>query len=187
VASTPSTNTKQREDRARSIFALLGRLALHYYRPDFAPSQAKLVIEDMIEDLLEYDPQEIAAACSAWRRKPEAAYFPKSGQLIGCIKEAHEARIPHPGGHARESFRASEQFRREQALAGPQPVALKPWRQILAEKGKALPAPEAEAPPKPAQQETLLPDGSLTEQRRAELAELAARVCDVALVGGEHG
>jgi hypothetical protein len=160
---------------------LLGRLALHYYRPGFTEGQAKLVMEDMIEDLMDHDPQEIAAACSAWRRKPEASYFPKSGQLIACIKEASEAKIPHPGGHARESFRASEQFRREQALAGPQPVALKPWRQVLADHHRALPPTREEAPPKPAQQETVLPDGSLTEQRRAELAELAARVCDIAL------
>lgn len=61
---------------------------------------------------------------------------------------------------------------------------LKPWRQILAENRREMPKPADEQPDKPPQQETVLPDGSLSEQRRAELAALSSRVCDVALGGG---
>jgi hypothetical protein len=50
----------------------------------------------------------------------------------------------------------------------------------------AIRASKEAKPERPPQQETVLPDGSLTEQRRAELAALSSRVCDVAL-GGATG
>lgn len=169
MVSEPSTNSKQREGRARSIFALLGRLALHYYRPDFTEGQSKLVIEDMIGDLIEYDPRDVAEACTAWRRKPEASYFPKSGQLIGCIRERHEASIANARAN-KPAFRAIQY--ETSALAAP----LKPYRQILAEKNLALPVPDGERPSPPAQQEELNEAGELSPERRSELRELRMRV-----------
>lgn len=138
-----------------------------------------MLMEDTIRDLMDYEPMRVAQACDAWRRG-DNPFFPTSGQLIAKIKDIQEALIPHPGGHARTTYTTTAAERAE-LNAPARPSLLKPWRQILNEHNRALPAPEAEEPPKPAQQETLLPDGSLTEQRRAELAELAARVAGVAL------
>lgn len=152
----------------------LDRLALHYPRQDQTQSHAKLVMQDMIEDLMPYDPQEIAEACTAWRRGNNA-FFPKSGQLITLLNNRRETAIPHPGGHARVTFRA-------QPGEGPRP-RLKPWRQILAEKGKALSAalaPEKETAA-PALQERLQEDGSLSDERKEQLRALREKLPSTAV------
>lgn len=70
---------------AKEVMAMLGKLALHYWRPDFSEQQAKLLFADFVEDLREYSPERIEAACTAYRRNPENRFFPTPGQLRACI------------------------------------------------------------------------------------------------------
>jgi len=157
-------------ERARSIAALLNRLALHCPFRDLPESQAALRMEDTITDLLEYDPQQVAIACDEWRRGRNP-FFPVSGQLIDLIQKRVEASIANR--------RANKPAYRAPQIEGPRAV-LKPYRQILAEKGLALPPTPDEQPPKPAEQEQLDATGSLSPERRDELRALRER-----LLGGD--
>jgi hypothetical protein len=168
----PSSDSAQLE-RKRSIAALLNRLALHCPVRNLPASQAALLMEDTINDLMGFDPRQVADGCTAWRQG-SSPFFPTSGQLIACINQNSAARILHPGGHARTVFRAN-------SLEGPHP-ALKPWRQILAEKHVALPATESEKPPAPALKEELDDHGQLSPERRDELRILRERLFEPSAV-----
>lgn len=41
---------------------------------------------DYLSDLSGYSPDSIEAACVSWRRKPEAKFFPRSGELLGILQ-----------------------------------------------------------------------------------------------------
>ena len=118
-------------ERDKRVVALLGRLALHYYRPDFTEKQAMLLIADMLDDLRDFSIPQIETACRAWRKKPEATYFPKSGQLIGLMKESLEASIARRRALA-PAYRADRMIEQQRK-------PLKPWRQVLAENGRLPP------------------------------------------------
>jgi hypothetical protein len=115
-------------ERDEQVTTMLLRLALPYYCKEFTASQAKLLIVDMVTDLDEYPIGQIAWACTAWRQKPDANYFPRSGQLIGLIKQAADRSIANARAN-RPAFRADHQ------IEGPR-VKLKHWRDILADHAK---------------------------------------------------
>lgn len=65
---------------------LLSRLAIHYYRPDFAEGQVKLLIQDYLQDLRSYAPPQIEEAIREYRQNAENRFFPTTGQLLGILK-----------------------------------------------------------------------------------------------------
>jgi hypothetical protein len=86
----------------KQIAAILARLSLHFWRPDFTPDQARLLIKDYLEDLAGFAPNEIERACMAYRRKPDSKFFPKSGELLGILSPPREpdpprSRLPRIG------------------------------------------------------------------------------------------
>lgn len=95
-------------------------------------SQSKLVMEDMIADLMGFSTAQIEKACDVWRKK-NVAYFPNSGQLIACIQENQEASIANARAN-RPAFQARQYDR----LLPPRNGKLKPWQEILREHGLRL-------------------------------------------------
>ena len=77
--------TEARISKDRAILALLAKLSLHYWRPDFTPAQAKQMYADYVEDLREYALRDIAAAMKKYRQSA-ATFFPTSGQLVQIIR-----------------------------------------------------------------------------------------------------
>lgn len=63
------------------------RLALHYWRPDFTPEQAKLLIEDYISDLRDLPLDLLDSAVASYRKDAANRFFPTSGQLRALITE----------------------------------------------------------------------------------------------------
>ena len=57
---------------AKDFAVCLGRLALHYWRPDFTAEQAKLLYQDFISDLAGVTAEELNEACGEWRRGPRS-------------------------------------------------------------------------------------------------------------------
>lgn len=68
-----------------AILALLGKLALHYWRPDFTPGQARQVYADYVYDLGPFALSDIAAAINEYRQTGANRFFPSSGALIDII------------------------------------------------------------------------------------------------------
>lgn len=68
------------------ISALLARLSYHYWRPDFTPQQAALVVDDFIRDLTGVTASELADACDEYRRNPKNRFFPTPGQLLALVQ-----------------------------------------------------------------------------------------------------
>ena len=64
---------------------LLSRLAIHYYRPDFTESQARLLILDLVNDLDEFALAEVETAVKAYRFDVEQRFFPRSAELRELI------------------------------------------------------------------------------------------------------
>jgi hypothetical protein len=72
--------------RNEQVAAILSKLALHYWRPDFTPTQSKLVLSDFFADLARYTPAEISDACDTYRRNGENRFFPTPGALLALLK-----------------------------------------------------------------------------------------------------
>lgn len=83
---TISSPQHTKSDRRKEISAILARLSLHYYRPEFSKEQYKLLLGDYVSDLIGFNPIEVEAACSAYRRK-EVQFFPKVGEIIALIRQ----------------------------------------------------------------------------------------------------
>lgn len=81
LSSPPKSSTKTTE-----VAASLARLALHYWRPDFTPAQAKLLLADFLHDLQGYPPKDVEYACAAYRQNPENRFYPTPGQLLEILK-----------------------------------------------------------------------------------------------------
>lgn len=64
---------------------ILGKLALHYWRPDFTAEQAKLVMGDYLDDLEGYDAAHLQTACEIYRRGRGNEFFPKICQLLEVL------------------------------------------------------------------------------------------------------
>jgi len=70
---------------------MLGGLSLHYWRQDFSRDEWMLFYADYIEDLQEYPREMIQNAMKVYRKKPDAKWFPKIGELIAIIDPAHKS------------------------------------------------------------------------------------------------
>jgi hypothetical protein len=88
----PPSQFPKSEDWKRAVGAILSRLALHFHRPDFTEAQAKLLLADILSDLVAFSPAEINRACAEWRSSPANRFFPTSGQLIGLMRPYSEPR-----------------------------------------------------------------------------------------------
>lgn len=60
-------------------------MALHYWRPDFTPEQARMLIEDYLDDLRGYTPEQVDAACIRYRKEPDSKFFPHTGELLKLL------------------------------------------------------------------------------------------------------
>ena len=67
------------------IAAILSKLALHYWRPEFSESQAKQLLQDFLQDLERYAVRDIEYACKVYRQNPENKFYPTPGQLLGIL------------------------------------------------------------------------------------------------------
>lgn len=86
ITISPLVPTSQLEISPRKqIAAILARLSLHYWRPDYSPDQARLLMEDYLSDLAAYSPIQVDRACAAYRRNPANKFFPHSGELMGLM------------------------------------------------------------------------------------------------------
>ncbi len=74
------------------IISILGQLALHYWRPDFDATQARLLYGDYIEDLKKYPAALIKDGVAIYRRQA-AQWFPKIGELIALIDPMHRKKL----------------------------------------------------------------------------------------------
>jgi hypothetical protein len=68
------------------IAAELARLALHFHRVDLQATQAKLVVEDFLNDLAPYSVADIVDACGVYRRNGANKFFPTPGMLLDVLK-----------------------------------------------------------------------------------------------------
>lgn len=73
-------------EETKRISATLSRLALHYWRPDFTPAQANLLLGDYLEDLRGKTALEVESACREYRLGHENKFFPRSAQLLEIIE-----------------------------------------------------------------------------------------------------
>lgn len=76
----------ERANKDEAILTLLARLALVYWRPDFAPGQAKQLYLQYVEDLREFAIADIVEAVGKYRRNGENKFFPTPGQIRGIIE-----------------------------------------------------------------------------------------------------
>ncbi len=67
------------------VAATLTALSSHYWRPDFSPAQAGMLIADYCADLSACRVDEIEVACREYRLNPKNQFFPKSAQLREII------------------------------------------------------------------------------------------------------
>lgn len=117
------------EDWRRSVGAILSRLGLHFWRPDFTEGQAKLLFSDLYSDLADFSPNEISTACATWRRNPENRFFPTSGQLIGIMRPTvpSEPRLrlepfkDYPKIEGRRATKSAAQIIAEHGFSQPMP------------------------------------------------------------------
>ena len=92
--SVPSQPQRTPEENT-AVGAILSRLALHYWRPDFTPMQAKLLVQDYLADLGAFTPEQINQACAEYRRNGENKFFPTSGQLLKLLASgSSHCRLP---------------------------------------------------------------------------------------------
>ncbi len=63
----------------------LGRLSLHYWRPDFTPEQAKLMFQDFAADMAGVTAGELVDVCREYRQDPLNRFFPTPGKLLELL------------------------------------------------------------------------------------------------------
>lgn len=124
TTTLPSAPTSQPTISPRKqIAAILARLSLHYWRPDYSPEQARLLMEDYLSDLSGYSPAQVERACAEYRQNPANKFFPHSGELMGLM------------GHGKTEYRSRlPTFRAPPALTGPRP-RFKSVAEVLRENG----------------------------------------------------
>lgn len=135
----PTTTSSKEPSSPRKLkTALLAKLALHYYRPDFGPTQVKQLIEDFLDDLETWSVYSVERACRAYRNNPENRFFPTPGQLKGELDKLEEQSIRSHRA-SQPAFKATDYMR----LTGPNAEAkhLEPIGDILRRNGE----PEAAA------------------------------------------
>lgn len=127
----------QPSDR-KQIAAILARLSLHYWRPDYTPEQAKLLFEDYLHDLADFTPTQIERACMDYRRKPGSEFFPKVSQLLEILKP------PRPAYDGQPRSCLPKYERSQFMLTGPKPK-LKSVGDVLRQHGHGAAAERYEA------------------------------------------
>lgn len=96
------------------VATALLRLQAHYWRPEFTPAQAKELYADFMDDLGHIPPDILDEACAAYRRDPEARFFPRPGQLLAIAepllaeRRRAVARIERADEPQRTIYRRSE-------------------------------------------------------------------------------
>lgn len=116
------------------IAAILTKLALHYWRPDFSPTQARHLLDDFLTDLSGFTPAQIGSACALYRRNGENRFFPTPGQLLELLRP--------PPREVRYSLPTYEQ---PKELEAPRTGKLKSVGQILRDAGHIRAADSWEA------------------------------------------
>jgi hypothetical protein len=71
--------------KPQEVAVLFERLSLHYPELKRTDREAKLAIEDWLEDLAEYPVDLIREACRLWRNSTQR-FFPTPGQLIDPVR-----------------------------------------------------------------------------------------------------
>ena len=102
------------EQKDEAILALLAKMALHYWRPDFTPSQAKQLYGDYVDDLSQYPMSKVAAAIEEYRQRG-GKFFPTVQQLISLILGEARLEAENPGApdRARTLQRIKTELRQE--------------------------------------------------------------------------
>lgn len=76
----------------RDFATHLGKLSLHFWRPDFTPEQAKHLYGDFVTDLAGVTAEELAAACQEYRDDPRNSFFPTPGKLLALLSDGQSDR-----------------------------------------------------------------------------------------------
>lgn len=92
----------------QAILVLLGKLAVHYWRPDFGPGQARQLYADYVHDLRDYAFSDINDAIVKYRRDQNAKFYPTVGQLVGIIRTIPSWDIRTPKEHGEILSRRAE-------------------------------------------------------------------------------
>lgn len=87
LASSRTSGNDETPGKDEAILALLAKLALHYWRPDFTPGQARQVYADYVYDLGPFALSDIASAINKYRQTGANRFFPTSGALIDIITQ----------------------------------------------------------------------------------------------------
>lgn len=98
MPSAPISQATPIPTERKQIAAILAKLSLHYWRPDYTPEQARMVMEDYLDDLRGYSPAQVAQACADYRKLPDSKFFPASGALLALLghstKTEYRSRLP---------------------------------------------------------------------------------------------
>lgn len=76
----------------QEIAAELGKLSLHYWRPDFNEAQAKQLYSDYIKDL-QFPLGVLQSAIGSYRRNPKSKWYPKVGELVALCEPLYASRL----------------------------------------------------------------------------------------------
>jgi hypothetical protein len=83
----PQSTARLKAEAAKNktILAMLARLALVYWRPDFNEGQLHQLYAIYLEDLRDLPLKAVEEACIAWRRNGANKFFPTPGELRSAI------------------------------------------------------------------------------------------------------
>lgn len=130
----------------RDYVTQLGRLSLHYWRPDFTPEQAKLMFQDFASDMAGTTAAELVEACNEWRRDPENRFFPRPGELLELVKD----RLRQRGRDRYAARRMLEMLDGKDEPSEPaEPKRIRTAAEILEAHGVTMPKTSADADAKP--------------------------------------
>jgi len=71
----------------REFAGLLGKLSLHYWRPDFTPEQARHMNGDFVRLLDGCTADELRQACDEWVMDPLNRFYPTPGMLHELMRD----------------------------------------------------------------------------------------------------
>lgn len=126
-------NAQKTSQADRNKMAVLVKLSLHFWKPELTDDQQKQRWDDYLEDLGSLSVYDVQQACAAWRQS-DANHFPTPGQLIAKADERRAASV----AKARAEMPA---WRAPGITENLKPAwECRPWREILVENGRRLPA-----------------------------------------------
>jgi hypothetical protein len=85
----------------RDFATVLGKLSLHYWRPEFTPEQAKLLYGDFVRLLDGVTALELRIAADEWLMDPLNRFYPTPGQLAELLEDKLLARAAQRAGAER--------------------------------------------------------------------------------------